>query len=66
LHFALSSFWPSETLPSQEQSRGASPHLNRCRRHPRCRLVLQRALFQRLIGAEYVVRLAAKLAEVAS
>ncbi len=32
----------------------------------RCRLVLQRALFQRLIGAEYVVGLAAKLAEVAS
>ena len=32
----------------------------------RCRSVLQRALFQRLIGAEYVVRLAAKLAEVAS
>jgi len=32
----------------------------------RCRTVLQRALFQRLIGAEYVVRLAAKLAEVAS
>ncbi len=32
----------------------------------RCRLVLQRALFQRLIGAEYVVRLAATLAEVAS
>lgn len=30
------------------------------------RTVLQRALFQRLIGAEYVVRLAAKLAEVAS
>jgi transposase len=30
------------------------------------RSVLQRALFQRLIGAEYVVRLAAKLAEVAS
>ncbi len=32
----------------------------------RCRLALQRALFQRLIGAEYVVGLAAKLAEVAS
>jgi transposase len=32
----------------------------------RCRLVLQRALFQRLIGAEYVVRLAATRAEVAS
>lgn len=32
----------------------------------RFRTVLQRALFQRLIGAEYVVRLAAKLAEVAS
>ena len=32
----------------------------------RFRAVLQRALFQRLIGAEYVVRLAAKLAEVAS
>jgi len=32
----------------------------------RCRTVLQRALFQRLIGAEYVVRLAATLAEVAS
>jgi transposase len=30
----------------------------------RCRLVLQRALFQRLIGAEYVVRLAARLADV--
>lgn len=29
----------------------------------RCRLVLQRALFQRLIGAEYVVRLAARLAD---
>jgi transposase len=28
------------------------------------RLVLQRALFQRLIGAEYVVRLAARIAEV--
>lgn len=28
------------------------------------RLVLQRALFQRLVGAEYVVRLAARLAEV--
>jgi len=32
----------------------------------RCRTVLQRALFQRLIGAEYVVRLAARLEEVAS
>lgn len=32
----------------------------------RFRTVLQRALFQRLIGAEYVVRLVAKLAEVAS
>jgi len=32
----------------------------------RCRTVLQRALFQRLIGAEYVVRLATTLAEVAS
>jgi transposase len=32
----------------------------------RFRSVLQRALFQRLYGAEYVVRLAAKLAEVAS
>lgn len=32
----------------------------------RFRTVLQRALFQRLFGAEYVVRLAAKLAEVAS
>jgi hypothetical protein len=32
----------------------------------RLRTVLQRALFQRLIGAEYVVRLAARLAEVAS
>jgi len=32
----------------------------------RFRTVLQRALFQRLIGAEYVVRLAAKLTEVAS
>lgn len=32
----------------------------------RCRTVLQRALFQRLIGAEYVVRLAAQRAEVAS
>jgi len=32
----------------------------------RFRTVLQRALFQRLYGAEYVVRLAAKLAEVAS
>jgi transposase len=32
----------------------------------RCRAVLQRALFQRLIGAEYVVRLAAQRAEVAS
>jgi len=32
----------------------------------RFRAVLQRALFQQLIGAEYVVRLAAKLAEVAS
>jgi transposase len=30
------------------------------------RLVLQRALFQRLIGAEYVVRLAARAAEAAS
>ena len=33
---------------------------------PRMRTVLQRALFQRLIGAEYAVRLAARLAEVAS
>ncbi|MGH7674563.1 MAG: IS21 family transposase [Gemmatimonadales bacterium] len=33
---------------------------------PRMRTVLQRALFQRLIGAEYVVRLAARLEEVAS
>ncbi|HEX2648079.1 MAG TPA: IS21 family transposase [Candidatus Dormibacteraeota bacterium] len=32
----------------------------------RCRAVLQRALFQRLIGAEYVVRLAACGEEVAS
>lgn len=32
----------------------------------RLRAVLQRALFQRLIGAEYVVRLAARLEEVAS
>jgi len=32
----------------------------------RFRTVLQRALFQRLFGAEYVVRLAAKLVEVAS
>ncbi len=32
----------------------------------RMRPVLQRALFQRLIGAEYVIRLAARLAEVAS
>ena len=32
----------------------------------RCRAVLQRALFQRLIGAEYVVRLAARGEEVAS
>jgi transposase len=32
----------------------------------RCRTVFQRALFQRLIGAEYVVRLAARLEEVAS
>lgn len=32
----------------------------------RCRTLLQRALFQRLIGAEYVVRLAAQRAEVAS
>ena len=32
----------------------------------RTRTVLQRALFQRLIGAEYVVRLAARLEEVAS
>jgi transposase len=32
----------------------------------RCRTVLQRALFQRLIGAEYVVRLAARGEEVAS
>jgi hypothetical protein len=32
----------------------------------RCRAVLQRALFQRLIGAEYVVRLAARGDEVAS
>lgn len=32
----------------------------------RCRAVLQRALFQRLIGAEYVVRLAARLEEAAS
>jgi len=32
----------------------------------RCRTVLQRALFQQLIGAEYVVRLAARLEEVAS
>lgn len=32
----------------------------------RCRTVLQRALFQRLIGAEYVVRLAARVEEVAS
>ncbi|MGH7628194.1 MAG: IS21 family transposase [Gemmatimonadales bacterium] len=32
----------------------------------RLRLVLQRALFQRLIGAEYAVRLAARLEEVAS
>jgi phage gp29-like protein len=32
----------------------------------RFRTVLQRALFPRLFGAEYVVRLAAKLAEVAS
>ena len=32
----------------------------------RCRMVLQRALFQQLIGAEYVVRLAARLDEVAS
>lgn len=31
-----------------------------------CRALLQRALFQRLIGAEYVVRLAARRAEVAS
>ncbi len=28
---------------------------------PQFRLVLQRALFQRLVGAEYVVRLAARL-----
>ena len=32
----------------------------------RCRAVLQRALFQQLIGAEYVVRLAARSEEVAS
>jgi hypothetical protein len=32
----------------------------------RCRALLQRALFQRLIGAEYVVRLAAQREEVAS
>ena len=32
----------------------------------RMRTVLQRALFQRLMGAEYVVRLAARLEEVAS
>lgn len=32
----------------------------------RMRTVLQRALFQRLLGAEYVVRLAARLEEVAS
>ena len=32
----------------------------------RCRLVLQRALFQRLIGAEYVVPLAARLGTTAS
>jgi hypothetical protein len=32
----------------------------------RCRVVLQRAHFQRLLGAEFVVRLAARLAEVAS
>ena len=31
-----------------------------------CRVLLQRALFQRLFGAEYVVRLAARQAEVAS
>jgi transposase len=33
---------------------------------PRFRQVLQRALFQRLLGAEYVVRLASRLEEVAS